>query len=120
MRPLGVDHVAINVDDVPGAVAFYTDVLGLSLRTDRPDLGIDGAWLDAGGQQVHLLEAPLPQNLGQHLSLLVSDVDNAVAELRGRGVSVSEAMGVGHDRQAFLADPSGNGVELHQRGDPGA
>jgi extradiol dioxygenase family protein len=29
-------------------------------------------------------------------------------------------MGVGRDRQAFLADPSGNAIELHQRGDPGA
>ena len=86
MRPLGVDHVAINVDNVAESVAFFTEVLGLSLRNDRPDLGIDGAWLDAGGQQVHLLEAPLPPNLGQHLSLLVSDLDHMVAELRRRGV----------------------------------
>jgi extradiol dioxygenase family protein len=35
-------------------------------------------------------------------------------------VTVSEAMGVGHDRQAFLVDPSGNAVELHQRGRSGA
>jgi glyoxylase I family protein len=120
MKPLGVDHVAINVDDVAESVAFFTEVLGLTLRNDRPDLGIDGAWLDAGGQQVHLLEAPLPPNLGQHLSLLVSDVDDVVAELRHRGVTVSDAMGVGHDRQAFLVDPSGNAVELHQRGRSGA
>jgi glyoxylase I family protein len=118
MKPLGVDHVAINVADVPVSVAFYTEVLGLSERTDRPDLGIDGAWLDAGGQQVHLLEAPMPPNMGQHLSLLVSDMDAVVQEIRQRGVAVSDPTGINDDRQAFLVDPSGNAIELHQHGHP--
>jgi glyoxylase I family protein len=116
MKPLGVDHVAINVDDVVASVAFYTDVLGLSERTDRPDLGIAGAWLDAGGQQVHLLEAPIPPNLGQHLSLQVSDMDDVVEEIRSHGVVVSDPSGIARDRQAFLVDPSGNAIELHERG----
>jgi glyoxylase I family protein len=118
MKPLGVDHVAINVDDVAVSVAFYTEVLGLSVRADRPDLGVDGAWLDAGGQQVHLLEAPIPPNMGQHLSLLVTNMDDAVAEIRGHGVAVSDPMGINDDRQAFLVDPSGNAIELHQHGHP--
>jgi glyoxylase I family protein len=116
MKPLGVDHVAINVIDVAASVAFYTDVLGLSERTDRPDLGIDGAWLDAGGQQVHLLEAPMPTSMGQHLSLLVADMDEVVQEIRGHGVPVSDPTGINDDRQAFLVDPSGNAIELHQHG----
>lgn len=118
MKLLGVDHVAINVDDVAVSVAFYTDVLGLSKRTDRPDLGIDGAWLDAGDQQVHLLEAPIPPNMGQHLSLLVTDMDDAVRDIRGHGVAVSDPTGINDDRQAFLVDPSGNAIELHQHGHP--
>ena|ERR1700722_8010528 len=118
MKPLGVDHVAINVDDVAVSVAFYTEVLGLSVRADRPDLGVDGAWLDAGGQQVHLLEAPIPPNMGQHLSLLVTNMDDAVAEIRGHGVAVSDPMGINDDRQSFLVDPSGNAIELHQHGHP--
>jgi glyoxylase I family protein len=110
-----VDHVAINVTDVAESVAFYTGALGLTVRTDRPDLGIGGAWLDAGGQQVHFVEAPVPSNLGQHFALLVDDLDVVVAELRERGVEVSEPGGVGRSRQSFLLDPSGNAVELHQR-----
>lgn len=116
MKPLGVDHVAINVADVAVSVAFYTEVLGLAERTDRPDLGIDGAWLDAGGQQVHLLEAPIPPNMGQHLSLLVNDMDAVVNEIRGHGVDVSDPTAINEDRQAFLIDPSGNAIELHQHG----
>lgn len=116
MRVIGVHHVAVNVTDVEESVAFYTDQLGLTRREDRPDLGIEGAWLDAGDQQVHFVQAPVPRNLGQHFALLVDDLDATVAELRGRGVEVSDPGVVGTGRQAFLLDPSGNPVELHQRG----
>ena len=114
MQPLAVHHVSINVDDVEAALSFYTDVLGLVPRTDRPDFGFGGAWLDAGGQQVHLIEATPPDGLGQHFALLVADLDGTVAELRERDVEVSDPKPVGSSRQAFVTDPSGNLVELHQ------
>ena len=116
MDVLAVHHVAINVTGVDEAVAFYTGVLGLRLRSDRPDFGFDGAWLDAGGQQVHLVAADVPTGLGQHFALQVGDLDAAVAELRSRGVDVSEPRPVGRGRQSFLSDPSGNMIELHQAG----
>ena len=114
MRPLAVHHVSINVADVEAALSFYTDVLGLEARTDRPDFAFGGAWLDAGGQQVHLIEGEPPPGLGQHFALLVEDLEATVAELRGRGVEVSDPRPVGRSRQAFLTDPSGNRIELHQ------
>ena len=107
-------HVSINVDDVDAALSFYTDVLGLRRRTDRPDFAFGGAWLDAGGQQIHLIEGTPPTEVGQHFALQVDDLDGTVAELRGRDVEVSDPRPVGSSRQAFLADPSGNLVELHQ------
>jgi glyoxylase I family protein len=114
MRPLAVHHVSINVDDVDAALNFYTDVLGLRPRADRPDFGFGGAWLDAGGQQVHLIEGIPPAAVGQHFALLVDDLDRTVAELRDRAVEVSDPKPVGSSRQAFLTDPSGNLIELHQ------
>ena len=114
MQTIAVHHVSINVDDVDEALRFYVDVLGLSPRDDRPDLGIGGAWLDAGGQQVHLIGAPAPPNVGQHFALQVADIDASVAELRGQGVAVTDPIVIGTGRQAFLEDPSGNAVELHQ------
>lgn len=116
MRPLAVHHVSINVDDVPAALAFYVDVLGLEPRDDRPDFGFDGAWLDVGAQQVHLIAAPPPPGLGQHFAVQVDDLDAVVAELRGRGLEVSDPSPVGRSLQAFVADPAGNLVELHQVG----
>jgi glyoxylase I family protein len=115
VRALAVHHVSINVDDVDAAVAFYVDVLGLVPRQDRPaDIGVDGVWLDAGGQQVHLIHAPAPTARGQHFALLVDDLDTAVDELRAREVNVSEPAPVGRSRQSFLNDPAGNLIELHQ------
>ncbi len=113
MRPRAVHHVSINVGDVPAALAFYVGVLGLTARPDRPDLGVNGAWLDAGGQQVHLIEAAVPADAGQHFALAVDDLDSAVAELRARGGDVTAPVAVGPARQAFVHDPSGNRVELH-------
>jgi glyoxylase I family protein len=117
LRPLGVDHVSINVPDVPAALDFYTDILGLSQNFERPDFDFAGAWLDAGagGQQVHLIGFPTPENKGQHFALLYEDLDSVVGELRAQGLEVSDAVPSGPNRrQAFLTDPWGNRVELHE------
>jgi catechol 2,3-dioxygenase-like lactoylglutathione lyase family enzyme len=116
MKPCGVHHVSINVDDVDAALAFYTGRLGLVARTDRPDFDFPGAWLDAGGQQVHLIGSDPPTQRGQHFALQVDDLEAAITELRQEGIKVSDAMGVGTSRQAFLKDPAGNRIELHQVG----
>jgi glyoxylase I family protein len=114
MQVLGVHHVSINVDDVDAALAFYVGHLGLVPRPDRPDFGFGGAWLDVGAQQVHLIEAAVPGDRGQHFAIRVADLDATVSELREAGVQVSDPSPVGTGRQAFLHDPAGNLVELHQ------
>jgi glyoxylase I family protein len=118
VKPVALHHVSINVRDVAAALDFYTGTLGLAQRDDRPDFGFGGAWLDVGGQQVHLIEGDVPEGLGQHFAVEVSDLDTTVEELRGRGVKVSDPVPVGSNRQAFLRDPSGNSVELQEVGAP--
>ncbi len=114
MQPIGVHHVSINVNDVAAAATFYVDVLGLTRRDDRPDFGFDGAWLNAGDQQVHLIAGSVPKGEGQHFALHVADLGGTIEELRASGITISDASPVGTGLQAFLADPSGNLVELHQ------
>lgn len=114
MQPLGVHHVSVNVRDSDEALEFYTGVLGLTARDDRPDFGFGGAWLDIGGQQVHLIESEVADDRGQHFAVHVGDLDATVAELRERGITVSDPSVVGTGRQSFLHDPSGNLIELHQ------
>ena len=114
MKPTGVHHVSINVDDVDAALAFYVDALGLKARTDRPGFNFGGAWLDAGGQQVHLIEASPPPNHGQHFALAFTDLHGLVGELRKRGLEVTDPVASGTSLQSFVHDPAGNRVELHQ------
>ena len=114
MQTLGIHHVALNVDDVQAAVAFYTECLGGTLRADRPDFGVDGAWIELGASQIHLLEGPLPTHVGQHVALQVSDLAALVDELRVKGLEVGDPFLIAGDAQTFVLDPSGNAVELHE------
>ena len=114
VQPLGVHHVSINVRDAAESVTFYTEVLGLTQRDDRPDFGFGGAWLDLGAQQVHLLEIAVPDDVGQHFAIHVADIDASVADLRDKGIEVSDPKPVASSRQCFLRDPSGNLIELHE------
>lgn len=121
MKPLAVHHVSINTRDVAAAVAFYTEVLGGTVRDDRPDFGIGGAWIDLGTSQVHLIDADQPPSMGQHFAIRVADLAAAVAELRGRGLVVGDPTPVGPGLQTFVADPTGNTVELYEFvGTPGS
>ena len=116
MEPLGVHHVSVNVSDVTRSLTFYTDVLGGRERDDRPDFGFGGAWIDLGPQQVHLIEATVPPNLGQHFAIQVDALDAVVAELRSKGLEVNDPFVIGTDRQTNVDDPDGNLIELHQVG----
>jgi glyoxylase I family protein len=114
MKMSGIHHVAICVRDEDEALDFYTDKLGLAVLP-RPDFGFGGAWLDAGGQQVHLMQSADVAQGGHHFAFLVDDLDDTVADLRAKGVKVDvvpHMEGAGH--QAFLHDPSGNFIELNQ------
>jgi catechol 2,3-dioxygenase-like lactoylglutathione lyase family enzyme len=113
---MAIHHVSVNVSDVDASIAFYTDVLGGSLRDDRPDFSFGGAWIDLGPHQVHLIEGQVPESLGQHFAIQVHDLDDTVAELRASGLTVSDPVPVSANRQAFVNDPDGNTVELHEVG----
>ena len=108
--------MAVTVTDTDEALRFYVGVLGLRQRTDRPDFGIGGAWLDVGGQQLHLIQGTPPESKGQHVALWFADLDAVVGELRDKGFEVRDPSVVGSDRATFVTDPSGNAVELHEVG----
>ncbi|MCB0967730.1 MAG: VOC family protein [Ilumatobacter sp.] len=112
-----IHHVSLNVTDTERALGFYRDLLGLGVL-ERPAFSFAGAWLDAGrGRQVHLIESPsVPDDVGQHVAFTVHDLDAAIDTIRAAGYDVSDAKHVADRdaRQAFVLDPDGNRVELHQ------
>ena len=111
-----IHHVSLNVADVDRALALYRDVLGMQVLP-RPELPVDGVWLDAGnGRQGHLIVADVPDDRGQHVAFAVADLDAIVATLRDAGVRIGDPMPVGDTgiRQAFAIDPDGNRLEFTQ------
>ncbi len=115
MKISGVSHVSIGVRDLDASIKFY-EWLGLVVDPNRPDFGIPGAWLQVGGQQVHLIGTEItPPGITNHFALIVDDLDAWIEELDRHGVSArrsAHVVGAGH--QAFVQDPSGNVVELNQ------
>ncbi|MGH8986405.1 MAG: VOC family protein [Acidimicrobiia bacterium] len=114
MKVTRIHHASVNTRGtaLDTVHRFYADVLGLPLAP-RPDLGVDGVWFDAGGSQVHVIDAPAPgagiDPIGNHYCLAVDDLDDAAAELAHAGVEFFRA-----GDQVFLTDPAGNTIELQQ------
>ena len=112
---VSLHHVSIGVNDVAAAVEFY-ERLGMTVSDARPAFSFDGAWLQIGAQQLHVIKIDVPIQRGaNHFALRVDDLDACVAELEAAGLSVRRTTYTpGAGRQAVVLDPSGNAVELNQ------
>jgi len=118
----GIAHTCFHVADLERSVAFYCDGLGFRHAFDfvRDTGERHGCYLHIGGRQfIELFQRPLGERAdGQsfrHICLEVDDINATVAELRGRGVEVTDPkMGSDESWQSWIEDPDGNRMELHQ------
>jgi len=119
----GLAHVCFTVADLEASVAFYRDVLGLvpafEFINDRGEKF--GQYLHAGGRTfLELFQGERVEPAGErqsyrHLCLEVDDLRATAGALRRRGAEVSEVTaGSDHSLQAWLRDPDGNRIELHE------
>lgn len=85
-----IGQIALNVRDVPRAVAFYRDVLGMQHLFDA---GPTLSFFDCGGVRLMLGSASQPQfdHPGSILYYKVEDIGAAHQELLGRGVHFEQA-----------------------------
>ncbi len=121
MQYQGFIWIGLFVENLPAAVAFYRDVLGLRLL----DQGADWAHFDAGGGALFELfgggkAAPAPKSPAQQplvVGLRVKDMQKAMAELQARGIHFTETGGAGETRWAHFSDPEGNQLEIKQTPD---
>ena len=102
-RAIGINHVALEVDDVAEALAWYGRFLDFELRGQRPTM----AWIDLGDQFL-ALSAPRRQGPddGRHFGLVVDDKEAMRAALAEAGIEVAASGGLRFD------DPWGNQVEV--------
>lgn len=118
MKILGADFVAYLVSDLDRAVAFYRDVLGLTLTIHRTKW--EWAEFDCGNITLTLYGgAQLPkQVLGGRIALVVEDIQAAHEELRRKQAAILkppfELSGCWH---LEILDPDANLIILHQRKD---
>jgi catechol-2,3-dioxygenase len=107
-RLLGINHVALEVDDVEEALAWYGRVFDFEIRGRA---GTRMAFIDLGDQFIALAagrtagRAQSPDE-ARHFGLVVDDKERARAALREVGVTV-QASG-----SLDFADPWGNHVQV--------
>ena len=119
---LKLELVPLPVSDVERAIAFYADQLGFTKDVDvQPADGIrvvqltpQGSGCSIGfGTGLAVYDGEPGSIRGLHL--VVEDLDEARAELIGRGVEVGEIHDFGGGvRGANFADPDGNSFELQE------
>ena len=117
-----LELVPVPVTDVDQALAFYVDQLGFVLDVDvQPMEGIRVVQLTPPGSACSIgLGTGLPAYDAtpgslRALHLVVDDIEQARAELVGRGVDVSPVQDVGGGvKYAGFSDPDGNSWTLQE------
>jgi len=128
MKILGVHHITIAVRDAGAAAATYASLFGAAARaaSPRPVEPLQARLLDAALAGVTLQFAAPADNdsaltrfierRGEgvyNIALEVEDLDAAVAELRARGVRVSDPIEIPVGmRSAFIAMAATHGVSV--------
>lgn len=126
MKPLRIDHLGIAVPRLEEAVAAY-EALGFHVeaRHEVATEKVRAAFLPVGESRLELLEPTdassaiarfLEKRSGlHHVCLLVDDVEQALAELKARGVPLVDEtprIGAGGCRVAFVHPRGAAGVLL--------
>jgi lactoylglutathione lyase len=102
-RLLGVNHVALEVDDVEEALAFYGRFFDFELRGRAPGM----AFVDLGDQFVALAGGRRqPPDDHRHFGLVVDDKEAVRRALEEAGVEILPGRGLD------FRDPWGNRVEV--------
>jgi len=128
-----LDHIGIAVRDLPAALAFYRDALGLEVEAPEEvaTQRVRAHFIPVGESALELLEAtaddsPIARFIEKrgpgihHVTLRVDDIDAALAQLKVRNIRLIDETprpGAEGARVAFIHPASAHGVlvELKQR-----
>ena len=117
MKIRGTDFVMFQVTDMPKAVRFYRETLGLTQEVDTEDF----AEFNCGNVTLSLLrggDKPPGGIACGHIALAVEDVQAAYVELKDKGARLEgEPVDYGCCKAVTVQDPDGNVVIIHRRAD---
>ena len=133
MKILKIDHLGIAVNSIDDGKNFWSGVLGLSFEGAETvaEQKVTTAFFPVGESEVELLESTAPEGPVakyiekrgqgiQHVAFRVENIDEALAELKEKGVQLIDQqprIGAGGAKIAFLHPKATNGVlvELCER-----
>ena len=133
MKILKIDHLGIAVNSIDEGKGFWSDVLGLDFEGAETvaEQKVTTAFFPVGESEVELLESTAPdgpvakyiEKRGQgiqHVAFRVENIEEALAELKEKGVKLIDQqprIGAGGAKIAFLHPKATAGVlvELCQR-----
>ena len=101
-RPVGINHVALEVDDVERALAFYGRLFDIR-HVERED---GGAFVEMGDQFIAMFEPGAGED--RHFGLVVDDKEAA------RRVLAAESVELLPTGRLDFRDPFGNRVQVVQ------
>jgi len=102
-RPVGINHVGLEVGNIEEALAFYTRLFDFSLRGRSEKM----AFIDMGDQFIALFEARAQRpDEGRHIGLVVDDKEKVRQRLEQAGVKLLPGRGV------EFRDPWGNRIQI--------
>jgi lactoylglutathione lyase len=102
-RLVGINHVALEVDSIDEALAFYGRIFELELR----GRGSRMAFIDMGDQFIALAEGRTqPPDRHRHFGLVVDDKEATRKALEDAGVEILPGRGLD------FVDPWGNHVQV--------
>ena len=103
-RLVGINHIALEVDDIDEALAWYAQFFELELRGR---IGSQMAFIDMGDQFIALARDPIPHtDRERHFGLVVDDKAAVRAALEAAGVELTRAP------NCSFRDPWGNHVQI--------
>jgi len=113
--------ISIPVKDQQAAKTFYTEVLGCNVTTDMP-FGSDGVtrWIQLKWPEVETSLTlvnwfpQMPPGSAQGMVLATEDMASTHAELKRRGLAISDIAHQPYGLEATFSDPDGNGWVLLQ------
>ncbi len=111
-------HICLHSHDLAETARFYCGALGLEKGFEFMRKGaLFGFYLKLGNTtfiEVFQGEPGAPGNIN-HFAIEVDDIDAVLQQVRAHGYEAGEKkLGADHSWQAWLEDPDGVRIELHQ------
>ena len=130
---LKLDHLGIAVKDMEAAKRFYTETLGMKAQGEEvvEQQKVKVCFIPSGDSEIELLESTSPEGPIakfiekngegiQHIAFRVDNIENALADLKAKGVRLIDEVpryGAGGASIAFIHPKATGGIllELSQR-----